>query len=78
MYWFHGGGEMRSEHKSRGDEIDMRAGYWDRAAGRFHYWYIYIARPGVRKSIKAASHRMDRRRIRQRVRSRSAEHLDDL
>lgn len=59
---------MRSEHKSTGDEIDMRAGYWDRAANRFQYWYIYITRPGVRKSIKQRSHRMDRRRMRQQLR----------
>lgn len=59
---------MRSEHKSTGDEIDMRAGFWDREKGKFQYWYIYITRPGVRKSIKRASHKKDRKQAKQRLR----------
>lgn len=43
---------MRSEHRTTGDEWDLL--YWRRVLSSFY-------RPGVAKSIKARSHRYDRR-----------------
>lgn len=50
---------MRSEHKTRAEEYDAFTGW--------RKFIAYIQRSGVRKKIKQRSHRMDRRRMRQRL-----------
>ncbi|MDO3100497.1 hypothetical protein P5V86_14335 [Mycobacteroides abscessus subsp. abscessus] len=49
---------MRSEHKSNGDE-------WDAFTAARHM-LVSMRRAGVRKGLKKRSHRIDRRRQRQR------------
>lgn len=51
------GGLVRSEHKMTGDEYDACTGWKN-----FYHWPA-----GVRKAIKKASHRLDRRAWRRRV-----------
>lgn len=58
---------MKGEHKSTGDENDMRAGFYDPKKG-WTYWYCYISRAGVRKAIKKQSHRTDRQVGKRRIR----------
>lgn len=54
------GREMRSEHRTTGDE-------WD-AFTRWRHVLCYMQRPGVRKSIKRKSHRKDRQAARRAAR----------
>lgn len=51
---------MRSEHRTTGDEFDLSP-KWRRVL-------CYLSRPGVAKSIKSRSHRIDRRNIRNVIR----------
>jgi len=51
---------MRSEHRTTGDE-------WD-AFTRWRFVLAHLHRPGVRKKIKRASHRVDRRAAKRRIR----------
>lgn len=49
---------MRSEHKTTADE-------WDAFTG-WRHMLVIMQKPGVRKKLKKRSHRIDRRRQRQR------------
>lgn len=48
---------MRSEHKTTGDEWDLK----------FRQWYCYLSRAGVAKAIKRHSHRLDRQVVKRQI-----------